>query len=1117
MKKTRTSPGFFGRLCASAAIACSCMAFCPSNQLYAESLMRLEQMVQDQKVTLNFRNRPVKDVLEEIKKQTGIGYAISSEIEKAIGRVTVNVKDKSVSEALETIFAGTDYTYRTVNNQIIVAERPAQKGRITVSGTILDNFKDPLPGAVVFVKGTTKGVETDLDGKFTLVLDKPGTIEVSYMGMQSVTREINRDNRNLTIELAADNTLDEVVVTGIFNKNKETFTGSVTTISEKELINFKGQNLVATLKNIDPVLNVSINNSLGSDPNALPDLSIRGNSSLPMSVEELNQGASAQLNTPLIIMDGFEISLQKLMDYNDEDIESMNILKDASATAIYGSRGANGVIVITTKAPQPGKIKVYFKAGMNLEMPDLTSYNLMNAREKLELENYIGLYNDENNAENDMDLQQKYFNTLREVNSGVDTYWIGQPVRTGVGQKYNLNVTGGSQEFRWGVSLAYNYIAGAMKGSDRTNFNGTINLSYNYKNLMFKNQTMLTTNKAANSNYGSFSEYARMNPYWRINDEDGNLIKTYYTVGGSPVGNPLYNSTLNTYDISKYTELVNNFSIEWNIIDELRLRGQIGISKQFSTSDAFYPAEHTKFQDYTAGEANKKGEYNYSTGESLSLDANVTLSYAKTVADKHNFYIGGDFYASERSGFDYYFSAVGFPNADLDFISSALGYPEGGKPSGTESKTRAVGFTVNANYSFDNKYFVDGSFRTDGSSQFGGNNRFAPFWSAGLGWNIHRENFMANQHLISNLKLRASIGESGSQNFSAYQALSMYEYYTSDRYGIWNGAYLMSHGNPNLKWQKVLQTNIGLDLSMLDGRISASVDVYQKNTTDLLSQRDIQASTGFTSYIENVGEIRNRGIEGMLSGYIIRNLEQEFTWSVTAKIAYNENKIMKLSDALKKQTAEAMADDVEINNLMFEGDPTNAIYAVRSLGIDPSTGNEIFLDRNGYITKTWSAGDKVYMGTMDPKYRGNISSLIQYKGLSVNLAFGYQFGGYQYNNTLLDKVEVTSGTISYGNVDRRVYSERWQKPGDVKFFKGIDASTTKATSRFVMPENTFELQNVSVQYVFDGKALKEKARIQNIILGVNMSDVFYVSTIKRERGTTYPFARHATLSVSLTF
>ena len=376
---------------------------------------------------------------------------------------------------------------------------------------------------------------------------------------------------------------------------------------------------------------------------------------------------------------------------------------------------------------------------------------------------------------------------------------------------------------------------------------------------------------------------------------------------------------------------------------------------------------------------------------------------------------------------------------------------------------------------------------------------------------------MQNQNVVSNMKLRASMGESGSQNFAAYQALSTYQYYTDKNYGIWNGAYILGHGNPNLTWQSVFQYNVGLDVSFLDGRLSAAVDVYKKNTKDLLSRRDLQASTGFTSYTENLGEISNKGIEGMLSGYIVRNLEKELIWSVTAKIAYNKNRIEKLSEALKADTQKAMQKDVEINSLLFEGDPVNAIYAVRSLGIDPSTGEELFLDRNGNITKTWMAGDKVFMGTADPTCRGNISSLFQYKGFTLNLAFGYYFGGKQYNSTLLNKVEVSKKAVALRNVDKRVWEDRWQKPGDVKFFKKIDDVVTKATSRFVMDDNTFELQNVNLQYKFAGAKLQQNAKIQSIIIGANMSNVFYLSTIKRERGTDYPFARHAELSVSLTF
>ncbi len=996
-----------------------------------------------------------------------------------------------------------------------VVQKPVKK--ITIKGTVTDHNGEALPGAVIYVKGTSKGTQADLDGNYTLVLDKPSDVIVSHVGFNDFLITVLKDNNELNFKLEPDNQLKEVVVTGIFNKNKETFTGSVTSIQEKDLVNFRGSNLIATLKNIDPVMNVTANNSLGSNPNALPDLSIRGNASLGTSLKEVEQGMNAQLNAPLIIMDGFEISLQKLMDYNDEDIESMNLLKDASATAIYGSRGANGVIVITTKAPEQGKIKVYVKGGVNIEMPDLSSYNLMNAEDKLNLEWNQELYDDKLDIKKDIALKELYNHNLYNVNRGVNTYWIGQPVRIGWGQKYNINLTGGTNDFRWSATMGYNNISGAMKGSSRNNFNGAITIAYNYRNLMFKNQAMITTNKASESKYGSFDEYARMNQYWPIYDADNKLIKEYEVLSGVPVGNPLYNSTLNTYDISKYTELVNNFSIEWNIIDNLKLRGQLGVSKRFNTTDAFYPAEHTKFKDYIAEKEVQKGEYDYTTGEDFSIYGNATISYTKNIADAHNIYIGADASVRQLDNFSYLFKIVGFPNEKLDFIGSALSYEKNSKPVSREGKSRAVGFTVNANYSYKNRYFIDGSFRTDGSSLFGGNNRFAPFWSAGMGWNIHRESFMSSQNIFSNLKLRASVGESGAQNFSSYQALSTYQYYTDKKYGPWNAAYILSHGNPDLKWQKVFQWNVGLDIAMFDGRVSAALDVYRKNTKDLLSRKDIQASTGFSSYVANIGEISNRGVEAMLSAYLVRNLEKELTWSVTGKIAYNKNTIEKLSDALKKDTEKAMMEGKEIASLLFEGDPVNSIYAVRSKGIDPSTGEEIFLGKDGKLTKNWNAADKVFLGSSDPLCRGNISTLLQWKGLSLNLAFGFYFGGYQYNETLLRKVEVSKGYISRNNVDNRVFEDRWQKPGDVKFFKKIDSYPTKATSRFVMKENTFELQNVTLQYTFDSPKLQQKAKIQSVILGLNVSDVFYTSTIKRERGTAYPFARHAALSVSLTF
>ena len=326
-------------------------------------------------------------------------------------------------------------------------------------------------------------------------------------------------------------------------------------------------------------------------------MNIRGTSSLPLSIKELNETTKQNVNTPLIIMDGFEISLTKLMDYNDEEIESITILKDASATAIYGSRGANGVIVVETKQPEPGKLKMTAIAGLSLEIPDLTSYDLLNARDKLELERLVGLYESEGKPSQTLEYQKDYQKRLKDVLSGVDTDWLNKPLRTGIGQSYNLRLEGGREEFRWGTSLSWRDTQGAMKGSSRRVFNGDITLMYTYKDLIFRNYTNIGNTLSDNSPYGSFSTYVEMQPYYRPYDDDGRLIRYFPGLHktSNTIQNPLYDATLNTFNKSRTLGIINNFSIEWKILPELILRGQLGLSTTRSTSDIFYPAEHSMY------------------------------------------------------------------------------------------------------------------------------------------------------------------------------------------------------------------------------------------------------------------------------------------------------------------------------------------------------------------------------------------------------------------------------------------------------------------------------------------------------------------------------------------
>ncbi|MEA5006876.1 MAG: SusC/RagA family TonB-linked outer membrane protein [Rikenellaceae bacterium] len=1077
-------------------------------------------------ISINLKSVRLSEALNEINRKANNQVLFKvEEVSKAQKLITLTLKNATVQKCVTACLEGTEF-YSSLQGDLIIVqprkdvEQQPKPAKHFLRGTVRDIAGLPLEGVAVQVKGTLKGMATDANGFYELDIPKYCVVVYSCVGkMPREVRIRGQEEQDIILEDFASE-VNEVVVTGMFNKSKGSYTGSISTITANQIQAAKGQNLIQTLKNIDPSLNVRLDNTIGSNPNALPQFTLRGNSSLPTSVSEYNTGLKNTVNTPLIIMDGFEITLTKLMDYNDEDIESINVLKDASATAIYGSRGANGVIVIISKQPQPGKLRINAQAGVTLEMPDLTSYDLLNASELLGLQKRLGLYSSD--IPYTMNKKQvAYEARLKDVLEGVDTDWLHYPVRTGISNKYNLRLEGGSDEFRWGTSLSYNNIEGAMKGSERNTFNGLINIAYTYKNVLFKNQLSIGQNHAIESRYGSFGTWAKMMPYDKPYDENGEIIAEFPGLyeGMARIGNPLKDATLNSLNDSKYVELINNFSIEWDIMKELKLRAQLGISKKLTESNNFLPANHSSFKDYTTDDKYfRRGSYTFGTGNNFKYDGEITLSYSKTFKGKHQVYAGLDYFIQNNDYYGYTFKIEGFPIDSPPFIGNALQYEHEGLPTGSKSTTRSLGVTGNMNYTYANRYYVDLSYRMDGSSQFGSKNRFAPFWSAGLGWNLHRENFLKNSEVIDLLRVKLSYGQTGSQNFSAYQALQTYQYYTGDKYLNRTGAYLIALGNDKLKWQTTNEFNIGTEIGIINNRVNATFDYYRKKTTNLLSAMDLPYSTGYPSYIENVGAVRNNGFETSLNWYVFRNTSKGgVIWLLGTKLAYNKNSIDKLSEAIKTQNEVYRNQDVDVSTLFYEGYAQNSIWAVRSLGIDPSTGKELFLDKNGDITETWHPSAKVYCGISDPLYNGNISSMLRYRNFTLNLTFGYHWGGQVYNQTLLDKVEVTTHTLYNQNVDHRVLSDRWSKPGDVTFFKAFSNNDTHATSRFVMDENVFELQSASLQYKIDEAQFLKKWNIQSMTFNLNMSDLFYLSSVKRERGTTYPFARRAGISIAVMF
>lgn len=1088
-----------------------------------------------EKLSFVYTDVPLLDVLRDINKKSGnrVMYKVE-EIRKENSAVNVNLPSATLFEGVSACLRGKNLTCVERDGQIIItpvahtATPPPPIIPVTLKGHVASHDGESLRGVTVTIRGTTQGFVTDAAGNFSYVLQQPPSSIVlvfSFVGME--TQHVVYNGQELKImmrEMAAD--AGEVVVTGIFNKPRESYTGAVTSITRKELQTAGNRSIISSIQNIDPSFRIADDIDLGSDPNALPSITIRGNSSMDTHFRDLQSDSENRANRPLFILDGFEISLQRMMDTDPNIVESVTLLKDASATAMYGSRGANGVVVITTRKPEKGTLRLTYKGSLNIEAPDLRSYNLMNSREKLAFEKAAGLYTHEN-----VITQEELFNLynarLTDVLRGVDTYWLKYPVRTGVGSRHSLRIEGGAEDVSYAANLAYDNIQGAMKGSTRNNFNGNIYLAYKMGNVSFQNNLIISFNNATNSPYGSFGEYGKLNSYYIPFDKEGDPVKMLETqqryqslpipIQVNSVANPLWDAMLPSLNESKYNQIQDNFEVMWDIIpQELFFKGRFGFTQMDSRGDVFISPDNTKFDNYTGSNYGRRGEYALSLGESRTYELSFSLNYSKIFNDVHQVFAGlfGEF-NDNRNEYTT-ITAEGISNSNRKFLGAATLYKQGGKPEVTEGLTRRLGTTFNANYTYDRRYFVDAVARYEGSSLFGSDKRMAPFWSAGAGWNMHAESFMSDIETINTSRIRVSYGTSGSLNFSPYQAIATFMDYGNVHYDGWSGTYLFNMGNPDLKWQITKTINAGIDLEMFERRLTVSADVYSKITNDAISDITIPSSSGFKSYTANIGEVRNRGVELGITAVLIRIPESGWRWSVGGTLAHNKNKIMKISNSLKALNDELLKNDgVNPSFLLQEGQSMNTIFAVRSLGIDPANGKELFVDRFGEITYTWSAADKIACGIAEPKIWGNLNTSLMWKKLTLTAIFGYKYGGKAYNSTLANKLE---NIAPYENADRRAYYDRWKTVGEHASFKSVaDFTTTYASTRFVMKDNSFNCSSITLQYELQSDWLRRNMSVSNFAVSGYMEDVFRITSIRQERGLSYPFSRKYSLALTLRF
>lgn len=991
--------------------------------------------------------------------------------------------------------------------------------KFTVKGKVLDEQKMTLPGVHVYLKSDKKnGIITDLDGGYTLSNVSSGDILVfTFLGMDDQNIQVQTGIKVYDVVMKSSvNTLDETVVTGIMGtRSKATYTGAVATVSGEELKMAGNQNVLQSLRSLDPSFVVFDNLDQGSDPNTMAKVEVRGQTSFSTKIDEFGTDP----NQPLFVLDGFVVSLEKINDLDINRILSITILKDAGSTAIYGSKAANGVVVVETIKPIAGDLQVRYSADLSVSFPDLTSYNMMNAEEKLQFELLAGLYNNETYKGNfsQLDLDKVYSNRLAEVRRGVDTYWLSEPVRTGFNNSHSVSVRGGNEGIMYEVGLMYRNNQAVMKKSGRETWSGNVNLNYRKKFINILNQLSVSGVKGENSPYGNFSDWVNTNPYYRKYNSEGEIEKYLdhedWSIIGRNVINPLYSAQLTRKDETSSFNVINNFRA---ILDfrNLQVTAELGLNKSISKDISFTPSEDPVF-DNTA-DFYKRGKYQYKETSSFSYNASLMASYAKSV-NGHQITLMARGELMEQNNESIGMSVLGFPAGSTGSPAFGHSYPDQGKPPYYTFLNRQANFLGTLNYSYKMRYLVDFTYRLDGSTTFGSSEKFTSFWSGGVGWNIHQEEFMKNIHWLTNFKLRATIGTTGNQNIGGASSSSIYKYYIGSNF-FGSGAYLHQFGNPKLEWQQVKKIAAGVDLSILKNRFGLVFDVYRSRTEPCVVNLSMVPSSGVRSYPINLGYLETKGIEAKMSVSPIYLPSQRIIWNITLMGAHTKSVYGNFGNSLESLNEE------QRNNKSLEqfvdGYSPSDLWAVRSLGIDPSSGQEALLTADGETTFLYNPIDRVRIGSSRPDIQGNINTSLTFKNLRVSVSFRYSVGGKIFNNALFNKVENISMNSLARNQDKRALYDRWKSPGDMAQYKNIDLRETVVsdmTSRFIQNNNYLVLSSVNASWDFSNDKWLKYIHLKGLKLGVYSNEILRFETSKIERGINYPFARSISLNLTANF
>lgn len=1076
-------------------------------------------------ITLREKAAPLEQIIQKIRKQTGYDFFYNADMLTRAIPVTIDVKDASVKEVLDLCFKGQPLTYRIEQNAIVVQNAPkrlvVRLTQTVITGKILDETGKPIPGATIRIKGTTTARPTisSADGSFRIALPSENEVLIiSYIGYKTQEIKIKPNTNAISVTMEVlENNMQDVVITGTgINRHKDSFTGSTAKFSGDDLKAIGNNNIIQSLRSLDPSFLLIENNIAGSNPNTLPIIEVRGKSSIPSAT--LRDQFGADPNQPLFILDGFPTTLQTIVDLDMNRVATVTILKDAASTALYGSQASNGVIVIETLKPKEGELRFTYSQDFRLELPDLSAYNMMNATEKLEFERLSGRYNAETSNPNlGVFLDQLYSQHLAAVRKGVDSYWLSEPLQTGYSTNSSINASGGDKVFTYGLGMNYRTGQGAMIGSGRDTYSGSINLTYRKESFNVNNLTYIRGNASTNSPYGSFANFVNANPYYEKNYENKYLeVSRQSNSTGTTlyVSNPLYNAMLPQYDQSKNIEFQNNLNINYDLSTDFRLTGGLQVTKGNTISKTYKSPEMTEFDDTPTL---RKGKYTDRRSGNFSYQANLMLTFHKVLNQKHTINANWRNSIANDENDSYSTVAEGFPAGNSGNPRFAYSYLENGAPGASVGIYRSLNTTVSVNYSYDNRYLADVVYRLDGSTAYGSNKQFSPYYSFGLGWNLHNEAFIKSEDWINSLRLTGNIGITGNQNFANISSLSVFNYNSNTNFNQFGqGISLLTLGNPDLAPQKTRQISTSLDFSLFNNRLVGYLNAYNKRTDPLIVPVDLPSSTGVFSYPYNVGNLTYKGLETRITFFPIYKVADRITWSIGLTGASYKSKYGGIGNTLN--TLNKQQENSKTLLRYTDGNSAEAIWAIKSMGIDPATGREVFLTKDGQYTFNYNTGNIVNVGNTVAIAEGVISTNFRYKNFTIGGNFRYKISGDVFNNALFDKVENISFTSIANNQDKRALYERWKSPGDIAQFKGISQTDlTPLSSRFVQEESYLTGESINLGYILDDYVWIKTMGLKSLGFNVITNDLFTASTVRRERGISYPYAKTVAFSLRASF